>query len=363
MAFGAFVAISGCSGDSASPSSPTTSPPSSPIAGPALAQQETAATCAIVGNAAPAGCWLEVLSPGHGGFPNNPGSNDAPKWAPGRFPMTMPPKVAFNNELWMTGQTVAYSSRDGLTWAEHTKTDWGGRIYHGVVFFKEKLWMYGGLDYDGRVFLNDVWSSSDGLTWRRTGNAQWSPRSTQSLVVFRGRLWLFGGANHIASDRSTDGFLNDVWSSDDGTNWTQVTAAAPWSVRDSAAVVVLNDSLYLLGGQDKADIWKSSDGQSWTELTAEAEWKPRNDFARMAFDGKLWVFGGWTGKSTNALNDVWFSTDGVKWQRQAEHAPWAPRFPVAIVFQDRIWIYSGKHTGANDSWGGDLWQMTARPRA
>jgi hypothetical protein len=28
-----------------------------------------------------------------------------------------------------------------------------------------------------------------------------------------------------------------------------------------------------------------------------------------------------------------------------------------VVFQDRIWIYSGKHTGFDDNWGGDLWQM------
>ena len=30
-----------------------------------------------------------------------------------------------------------------------------------------------------------------------------------------------------------------------------------------------------------------------------------------------------------------------------------------LDFQDKIWIYSGKHTGASDNWGGDVWQMTA----
>jgi hypothetical protein len=28
-----------------------------------------------------------------------------------------------------------------------------------------------------------------------------------------------------------------------------------------------------------------------------------------------------------------------------------------VVFHDKIWIYSGKHTGFDDNWGGDLWQM------
>jgi hypothetical protein len=70
--------------------------------------------------------------------------------------------------------------------------------------------------------------------------------------------------------------------------------------------------------------------------------------------------GGWTGRSTNALNDVWYSGDGVTWKRQTDRAPWAPRAPTAtIVFQDKIWIYSGKHTGFDDNWGGDLWQTTS----
>jgi hypothetical protein len=29
-----------------------------------------------------------------------------------------------------------------------------------------------------------------------------------------------------------------------------------------------------------------------------------------------------------------------------------------LVFHDKIWIYSGKRTGAHDNWGGDLWRMT-----
>ena len=83
----------------------------------------------------------------------------------------------------------------------------------------------------------------------------------------------------------------------------------------------------------------------------------------MAFNGKLWVLGGYIGASTNAMNDVWFSSDGVNWKRQAEHAPWGPRVPLVIAFRHKIWIYSGKHTGGTDNWGGDLWQMTASTTA
>ncbi len=319
----------------------------------------SSATCASLGATPHSGCWDLILPLGSGGFPASPGSNDRPLWEPGKFPLTLAPHLAFNDELWMTAQTLAYSSRDGLTWTQHDKTDWGERIYQAIVFFKGKLWMYGGMDYQTRLFLNDIWSSPDGITWDNVGTADWPRRGGHTMVVYENRLWLFGGANHVAKGRSTDGFLNDVWVSDDGLAWTEVTDGAPWLPRDYAGVMGFRDELYIVGGQGQADVWRSANGKDWTQLTPEAAWKARHDSARAVFDGKLWVFGGWTGKSTNALNDVWYSSDGVTWNRQAEHAPWAPRDPISIVFQDKIWIYSGKHTGADDNWGGDLWQMSA----
>jgi hypothetical protein len=316
--------------------------------------------CPSAGAAPPEGCWQAILPQGSGGFPADPGSQNTPLWKPGLFPLTLTPHVAYDDKLWMVGRTRIYSSPDGLTWTEHPKPDWGERIYESIVYFKGRLWMHGGLDYEARTFLNDIWSSSDGVTWSNLGNAAWPARGSHTLVVYRDRLWLFGGANHIADDRSTDGFLNDVWVSDDGINWTLVTSVAPWSPRDKAGVVVFNDELYLIGGQGTADVWRSSNGREWTQLVAKAEWSPRHDFARVAYSGRLWVFGGWTDQSTNALNDTWYSDDGMNWTRQTDHAPWAPRSPIAVVFQDKIWIYSGKHTGFDDNWGGDLWQMTAR---
>jgi hypothetical protein len=73
--------------------------------------------------------------------------------------------------------------------------------------------------------------------------------------------------------------------------------------------------------------------------------------------GAIWVYGGFIGESTNCLNDVWFSKDGATWTQQTEHAPWAPRLPRSIVFRDKLWIFSGKHTGGKDNWGGDIWTM------
>ena len=167
-----------------------------------------------------------------------PDSQNEPLWEPGLFPLTVAPLIAYDDALWMVSQTRAYSSPDGLTWTEHAKTDWGERIYESIIYFKGRMWMYGGLDYQARTFLNDIWSSADGVTWSKIGNAAWSPRGSHTVVVFQG-------------------------------------------------------GLYILGGQDMADVWRSSNGRGWTPLVTEANWRGRHDFARVAYDGRLWVFGGW----------------------------------------------------------------------
>ena len=163
--------------------------------------------CPQAGTPPPEGCWQAVLPLGSGGFPAGPGSQNRPLWEPGRFPLTLTPHIAYQGNLWMTAQTRAYSSPDGLTWTEHHKTDWGERIYESLVYFKGRLWMLGGLDYQASTFLNDIWSSPDGVTWTSHGTAAWPERGSHTVVVYQNRLWLFGGANHIADDRSTDGFL------------------------------------------------------------------------------------------------------------------------------------------------------------
>jgi hypothetical protein len=308
-------------------------------------------------NGPPDVAWEQVRPLGSGGFP--PGSQNTPLWEPGKFPLGLRPLVAFGGDLWMLAQTFAYSSSDGLDWKQHDKTDWGERIWEGHAFFDDKLWMFGGLDYDSRTFLNDIWTSSDGESWEEVGTAAWSPRKAQGMVEYQGKLWLFGSANHVDEKFGTDQFLNDVWSSEDGLNWTQVTASAPWSPRDEPMVVVYDDQLFMLGGQGHADVWRSTDGKDWTQVTEEAEWGVRSGQVAAVYDDRMWVLGGWIDDSRNAQNDVWFSEDGKTWTQQAEHAPWAPRSPPSVVFQHKLWLYSGKHTGADDSWGCDIWTLSA----
>ena len=296
--------------------------------------------------------WKEILPAGNGSHQY--------EWKTGTFPMGLVPHVAFNGHLWMVGQKASWSSVDGVTWTRHGKNDWGERIYLSGVYFAGKLWQTGGMRYQERALTNELWSSGDGSTWQKA-NTAWEPRKGQALVVFKNKLWIFGGTSKISRNFESLEMKNDVWSSPDGVTWTREVAQAPWSPRDTPQVVIMRDTLYMVGAQGMADVWRSADGKSWTQLTKEAGWKKRYDMGVQVFDGRLWVFGG---RDLNpdpykgALNDVWFSMNGTDWFRHAEHAPWSVRSGGhSVVFHDQLWIFSGKHTGEDPAWKGDVWVL------
>lgn len=288
--------------------------------------------------------WVMSLPPGTGRFPEVCGE--------GQWPMAIVPLVALEGKLWMVAQKNVWSSRDGIRFTAQPKTDWGERYGEAYVFFKNKIWMLGGMRaWDD--FTNDVWYSSDARQWKQaTPSAAWCPRRSHGAVVFNNRIWVLGGAVSTGQpDQVPSRFLNDVWCTADGDSWTQVTEDAPWSPRDGHVSLVFDDKMWVIGGGGKRDVWNSANGRNWTRATGQAEWGQREGNGGVAFDGRLWIFGG------RGLNDVWHSQDGTHWQPATAHTPWGPRTTVhSVVFADKLWIYSGK-TGRQDSWAGDVWSM------
>lgn len=292
--------------------------------------------------------WTQVAPPGTGGFQE--------EWKPGQWPMGLRPVVAVDNNIWMTGRKMAWSSTDGIHWNSYPKKDWGERISTAQVYFKNKLWIFGGLIIN-QGFRNDIWVSSDGKQWDvAKEHAAWQPRKDHHVIVFDNKLWLFGGATNVNKDLEPEGFLNDIWSSEDGVQWTRVRDSAPWPARKYQHVVVYKDQLWMLGGNGSSDVWRSRDGENWLPVLAEAPWKTRNDFGVMVYENLLFVYGGRGGMPARDYNDVWFSFDGKTWHLQTEHAPWVEQTGTySTVFQNKLWLYSGKHKGY--PYTGDIWTM------
>jgi N-acetylneuraminic acid mutarotase len=231
---------------------------------------------------------------------------------------------------------------------------WGPRSYFTAVTNIGRMWVLGGL---GAVYgRNDVWSSSDGQNWSQVmTNAPWGRRQGHMTVVLNETFFVLGGITNDNSDNQV--YANDVWSSQGGTNWFQVTTAARWGPRTYSASVVFNNRIWVLGGIEpgiifRNDVWYSPDGLNWILGTTAAAWPTRQGHAAVVFNGKMWVMGGHDLSIAGYRNDVWSSADGVTWTQATNAAAWGGRQAhAALAFNERLWVLGGLGNGYyNDVW-------------
>ena len=68
---------------------------------------------------------------------------------------------------------------------------------------------------------------------------------------------------------------NDIWSSNNGVNWTQTTIPTPWEIRREHALALLNDRIWLSGGTDGtntySDVWNSDLDESKVDFLKTAD--------------------------------------------------------------------------------------------
>jgi len=285
--------------------------------------------------------WHVVRPPGSGCLP--------PACTDGEWPMATP-VLAHGDRLIMIGDgadpTRIYESLDGAQWqARRIDAGWGTRYKSADASFAGALWRVGGFEPRGaeRIEFNDVWRSFDGVNWQRlVAAAPWSPRSHAHLVMFRDSLWLIGGEPNDGS----------VWSTKDGVTWvphrdTGLPTASP------QAVVAFDGSLWMLGhgrwDEATSDVWTSSDGARWRQVLRQAPWAPRTDPGVGVAGGRMWIIAG-AGHS-----DVWSSIDGLRWVRSDAELPGPPRAANFVVsHQNAVWVFGGKTGGAGGTgfWDG-----------
>lgn len=220
------------------------------------------------------------------------------------------------------------------------------RSYHSSEIFNNKLWVIGGgngsLGFEG--YLNDVWCSEDGNTWTEvTSNAAFSQRRSHTSVVFDDKLWVIGGYNRYGSSS----IESDIWYSSDGVSWIEAANNSAASGRYGHTSVVFDNKIWIIAGNSNNDIWNSSDGISWAEVADSVAFPKRSFHSTVVFDNKLWVIGGYDGY--NRLNDVWYSSDGISWVEATNSAAFLPRFGhSSLVFDNKIWTIGGANK--NDVW-------------
>jgi len=205
--------------------------------------------------------------------------------------------------------------------------------------------LYGGsvgLTLAGGNSDNAIFQTVDGVTWSQPGVAAFPARNAAAGCAFGGKYWIAGGQE--------DGQpANDVWSSTDGIDWTQVTAAAPWRPRSNFTCVGFGGKLWVMGGLDAnlaplGDIWSSTDGVAWTKAADPAPWSARSGAAVAEHKGSLYLFGGLLADQS-VSDELWSSTDGVTWRRESsgQHGGSPPARQGAALFslKGKLYLFGG----------------------
>jgi hypothetical protein len=272
------------------------------------------------------------------------------------------------------------------------KAIWSPRDGAALLLQNDRVWLFGGSPSNEILDLGDVWSTVDGIDWRReVDQAAWTPSANAMSVAFGGRMWRMGG---FVKRENRFLPISEIWASADGRNWTLASSKPDWEARGGGALVVHNEKLWLLGGTRHPhnegdqplwnDVWSTENGIDWKEITSNAPWKPRAFHSAIAHNDRLWILGGghW-GKSATYYRDVWSSFDGIKWEQHSKQAEWTdqPRggsstiwysadgskwYPYlaarswparmahcSVVFDGRLWVLAG----SNGDYFNDVWTL------
>ncbi len=310
------------------------------------------------------------------------------------------PSLAAPTQTIVADQVSPFSTRSAWTRVVE-QAEWAARAGLQAVELAGEFFVMGGrgpFNPFGAVLYGDVWRSSDrGASWQQASPAAWPARAYFQAVRRGGQIFVLGGQNFdvLPNPEFPSGcpnnppgvpclpfipnsiFFNDVWKSEDGTSWTQVTPVAGWEGRAGLSAVAFKGQIFVFGGSqgDDAstggagrhlfnDVWKSRDGAQWTQVTSNAGWAPRAGAAAVVKDGFIYLLGGERGFTCGGdpecvperdlyFNDVWRSRDGERWQRVTRSAGWSPRpGHQCVVVLDQIVCFGGYGEPQNPS---DIW--------
>jgi hypothetical protein len=204
--------------------------------------------------------------------------------------------------------------------------------------------------------------AAQGTNWAEAcSSGRWA-RDSHTSVVLNDTMWIMGGT--VSGGLPT----NDITWSVDGVHWTHLEGA-PWEARYGHASVVYDDKMWVMGGRgyngvdykSLNDVWYSTDGDSWIRAESTANlWPGRAYPTSVVYDNKMWVMGGngTVQGQPKWYHDVWYSTDGANWTLATDSAPWLPRYAhTSVVYDNKMWVMGGVDATSNQIYN-DVWYST-----
>ncbi len=153
------------------------------------------------------------------------------------------------NDIWSYNQVGSVGSWSEVV-VDSEDLHWMPRAGFQDSIQDGKLYLSGGEDCN-LGYHNDVWTTVNFRVWLEvTVEAPWSGRSAHGFefLPISQKFWIFGGRQRAGGWE----FCEDVWSSDDGSDWILEVPAAPFGRRAGFASVVLEsapDNIYIFGGE------------------------------------------------------------------------------------------------------------------
>lgn len=316
--------------------------------------------------------------------------------------------LASSPSIWFgaVGETVLYSSEDGITWTDVTESSsfasMDASTFHSVAVFNDKLFLIAPTsvsDLYGSTFSDastNVYSSTDGLTFTLTTEELPTAAAlynvytlADKMVITNGSSVSYGSLGQASKVLGAEFYapaLNSlpVVTSTDGSTWVAEIDTLDDKFKRYAATVEHEGTLYQIGGQNptyvvdtviagedttvtatclSADVWTSTDGITWTVIE-NALPSARFGASAVSFGGKIWLFGGQT-SLTETTEEVLVSTDGSSWsvttqiQLPADYKGRAGH--SVVVNEDELLIVGGYYaemdstnTNINDVWAIDI---------
>jgi hypothetical protein len=185
------------------------------------------------------------------------------------------------------------------------------RIKYSAVYFKDRLWIIGGLFVDSNFrnvsSFDDAYSSADGKKWQKEKMSGFPKREGNTIVVYKNEMYSIGGQfrdsfNFPGSTKKYFGGVRSlsVLKTSDGKRWSKIYDGLPFESNSlSFRVFATSNSIFVISDTVGAwyygiehRMWSSNDGKKWKDLGRLPS--TRYHSGTRFFNGEIYDIGGRT---------------------------------------------------------------------
>lgn len=220
------------------------------------------------------------------------------------------------------------------------------RLDFGTTVLDGKIWIVSGTDDTGAVY-DDIWSSSDGTEWTQVHTAPFLANANPGFAAFGGQLFYY--------DSST----GEMYYSSDGVAWTNA-GAQPMGAEDLSLVVTEGATMW-------AVVWPTGEVWSTNDATDPGAWSLEDDGSAFSepesgqytmtvsdHDDSLWMLG----RHFRKWGEIWRFRRNAGWEKiDEDHGAYHRGGARLVSFEEYLWLLGGGDDAANYDYSNDVFRI------